>query len=98
MEYKLFNWRTAVSATIAAFTTAILLRSCNPYLEVSKVSQVAKGYVIPAEIEQISVEDLNKDGKLEETIIKYKGKALLFKETANGGVEGVPFDVTEKRY
>ena len=69
-----------------------------PNKSIPNTSKVAPGYVIPAKIEELAVKDLNQDGKLEETIIRYKGKTLLFKETSNGGVEGIPFDISEKNY
>ena len=86
-----------IGAIIIA-ATVVLDGYINPIKTIPATEKVASGYVIPAKIEEIEVKDINCDGKLEETVIKYKGKTLLFKEKANGGLEANPFDIQEKNY
>jgi hypothetical protein len=97
MNYKPLIWYSLGGLT-CALCVGIHQYFSPKQVQIPKISEVAPGYVIPAEIKEIAPKDLNLDGKVEETIMRYKEKALLFRETSNGGVEGVPFDVVEKRY
>ena len=108
-EYWKQNWHWPLVGFAAGIAGAVLHSICSN--EIPNISKVKEGSIPPNKLE-ILVEDVDFDGKKEETILRCDGKAYLLKYVENKEIEYinneskekitripaiVPFEITEKR-